>query len=78
MLASPLISRWATEALLDSELRGMDGSEKSAEFKVREIEAKGLKSDDFDKDIFFIFGISLAALMATAFVLSSRSQNKKT
>ncbi|MCE2859539.1 MAG: ABC transporter permease, partial [Oxalobacteraceae bacterium] len=78
VLASPLISRWATEALLDSELRGMDGSEKSAEFKVREIEAKGLKSDDFDKDIFFIFGISLAALMATAFVLSSRSQNKKT
>ena len=78
LLASPLISRWATEALLDSELRGMDGSEKSAEFKVREIEAKGLKSDDFDKDIFFIFGISLAALMATAFVLSSRSQNKKT
>jgi ABC-type multidrug transport system ATPase subunit/pSer/pThr/pTyr-binding forkhead associated (FHA) protein len=77
VLASPLISRWATEALLDSELRGMEANEKSAEFKVREIEAKGLKSDDFGKDIFFIFGISLAALMATAFVLSGRSQNKK-
>jgi hypothetical protein len=77
VLASPLISRWATEALLDSELRGMEANEKSAEFKVREIEAKGLKSDDFGKDIIIIFGISIAALMATAFVLSGRSQNKK-
>ena len=77
VLASPMISRWATEALLDAELRGMEGSEKSTAFKLREIEAKGLDSDEFAKDLFFIFGISLATLLATTAVLSRRSRNKK-
>ena len=76
-LASPLVSRWATEALLGSELRGMETNEKSTEFKLREIDAKGLKSDDFHKDLLFIFGIALMALMTTTFVLSGRFKNKK-
>ena len=77
VLASPMVSRWATEALLDAELRGMDSSEQRAAFKLREIEAKGLRSDDFAKDLFFIFGVSLVTLLATTAVLSRRSRSKK-
>jgi hypothetical protein len=75
-LSSPLISRWATEALFDSEARGMDSLESSTVFK-KAIEAKGLQPDQFGKDMFLILCISLASLMATAFVLTSRSQTKK-
>jgi ABC transport system ATP-binding/permease protein len=77
MLASPMISRWATEALLDAELRGMQNSEKSAVFKVQEIEGKGLKSDNFGKDISFILVVSILTLFVTASVLSRRSRSKK-
>jgi hypothetical protein len=76
-LSSPLISRWSTEALFDAEMRGMDSLESSTVFKKVAFEAKGLQPDEFGKDMFLIFCISLASLMATAFVLISRTQNKK-
>ena len=76
-LASPMISRWATEALLDAELRGMKNTEQGVAFKLREIEAKGLNSGDFSKDILFIFGVSFVTLLATTAVLSRRSRSKK-
>ncbi len=77
ILASPMISRWATEALLDAELRGMENNEKRAMFKIQEIEAKGLNSDNFEKDISFIFGVSVLTLLITSRVLSHRSRSKK-
>ena len=76
-LSSPLISRWSTEALFDAEMRGIDSLEKSAAFKKVAFEAKGLQPDEFGKDMVLILCISLASLMATAFVLTSRSQTKK-
>ena len=76
-LSSPLISRWSTEALFDAEMRGMDSLESSTVFKKVAFEAKGLQPDEFGKDMFLIFCISLASLMATTFVLTSRTQNKK-
>ena len=77
ILASPMISRWATEALLDAELRGMENKEKRAMFKIQEMEAKGLNSDNFEKDISFIFGVSVLTLLITSRVLSHRSRSKK-
>ena len=55
----------------------MDSLESSTVFKKVAFEAKGLQPDEFGKDMFLIFCISLASLMATAFVLISRTQNKK-
>lgn len=76
-LSSPLISRWSTEALFDAELRGLDSDEQRPLFRKVAFESKGLRPDEFDKDMLFIFGISLISLMATALVLTGRSQNKK-
>ena len=77
VLASPLVSRWATEALLDSELRGMQVDEEKTEFKLKEIDSKGLNTNNLNNDLLIILVISLTALMSTAYVLSGRFQNKK-